>query len=107
MDGGHRARTRRAGADPRSAARQPGRARQRRRGPRARLRDRRARPGNPPAHACAPSIVARSEHGLAGYALTMRVEARADVPILEPMFQLFEPLSWRSRPLTATRFYVM
>lgn len=58
-------------------------------------------------HALAPSIVARTEDGLAGYALTMRVEARADVPILEPMFQLFETLSWRGRPLPATRFYVM
>ncbi|HEU4579430.1 MAG TPA: hypothetical protein VFS67_14310 [Polyangiaceae bacterium] len=58
-------------------------------------------------HALAPSIVARSEHGLAGYALTMRVEARAFVPILEPMFRLFETLSWRGRALPATRFYVM
>jgi GNAT superfamily N-acetyltransferase len=58
-------------------------------------------------HALAPSIVARGEHGLAGYALAMRVEARAQVPILEPMFQLFETLSWRGRPLAATHFYVM
>jgi hypothetical protein len=35
-------------------------------------------------HLLAPSIVARGESGLAGYALTMRVEARADVPILSP-----------------------
>ena len=58
-------------------------------------------------HALAPSIGARAEHGLAGYALTMRVEARADVPILEPMFQLFETLHWRGRPLPTVRFYVM
>lgn len=58
-------------------------------------------------HALAPSIVARGESGLAGYALTMLVEARSYVPILEPMFQLFETLSWRGRSLAATRFYVM
>lgn len=58
-------------------------------------------------HALAPSIVARSESGLAGYALSMRVEARACVPILEPMFQLLETLSWRGRSLAATRYYVM
>jgi len=58
-------------------------------------------------HELAPSIVARSHGGLAGYALTMRLEARADVPILEPMFQLFETLSWRGRPLPETRCYVM
>jgi GNAT superfamily N-acetyltransferase len=58
-------------------------------------------------HDLAPSIVARSESGLAGYALTMLVEARADVPLLEPMFQLFETLSWRGRALAGTRFYVM
>jgi len=58
-------------------------------------------------HDLAPSIVAQTETELAGYALTMLLEARADVPILEPMFELLETLSWRGRSLRATRFYVM
>jgi len=58
-------------------------------------------------HELAPSIVARADSELAGYALTMLVEARAYVPILEPMFELLETLSVRGRSLRATRFYVM
>ncbi|HKO94276.1 MAG TPA: hypothetical protein VJU61_24150 [Polyangiaceae bacterium] len=60
-------------------------------------------------HALAPSVVARAEPGaqIAGYALTMLREARAYVPILEPMFRLLESLSWRGSPLESLRYYVM
>ncbi len=58
-------------------------------------------------HALAPSIVAKAGAELAGYALTMLVEARRFVPILDPMFQLFERLSWRGRPLREVSHYVM
>jgi hypothetical protein len=58
-------------------------------------------------HALAPSVIAKDGERLAGYALVMPVEARGFIPILEPMFQLFERLSWRGRPLSAYRYYVM
>jgi GNAT superfamily N-acetyltransferase len=58
-------------------------------------------------HALAPSIVAKDGPGVVGYALTMLLEARAFVPILEPMFQVFSSLTWRGRPLLSARFYVM
>jgi ribosomal protein S18 acetylase RimI-like enzyme len=58
-------------------------------------------------HALAPSVIAKDGEKLAGYALVMPVEARAFVPILEPMFQLLEKLSWRGRPLREYRYYVM
>lgn len=58
-------------------------------------------------HALAPSVIAKDGDTLAGYALVMPVEARAFVPLLEPMFQLFETLSWRGRPLGDYRYYVM
>lgn len=58
-------------------------------------------------HALAPSVIAKDGERLAGYALVMPVEARGFVPILEPMFQLFETLSWRGRPLNTYRYYVM
>ena len=58
-------------------------------------------------HALAPSVIAKDGERLAGYALVMPVEARTFVPILEPMFQLLETLSWRGRPLREYRYYVM
>jgi GNAT superfamily N-acetyltransferase len=58
-------------------------------------------------HALAPSIIAKEGERLAGYALVMPVEARPFVPLLEPMFQLLETLSWRGRPLREYRSYIM
>jgi hypothetical protein len=57
--------------------------------------------------ALAPSIVAKAGDVVVGYALTMLVEARPWVPILDPMFQAFGSISWRGRPLSAARYYVM
>jgi GNAT superfamily N-acetyltransferase len=58
-------------------------------------------------HAIAPSVIARDGAALAGYALVMPVEARRLVPLLEPMFQMFERLTWRGRPLADWSYYVM
>lgn len=59
-------------------------------------------------HALGPSIVARASDGrLAGYALMMAREARPLVPVLEPMFERLEALSWRGTPLSRLRFYLM
>ncbi|MFP2906927.1 GNAT family N-acetyltransferase [Pyxidicoccus sp. 3LFB2] len=58
-------------------------------------------------HALAPSVIAKDGERLAGYALVMPVEARVFVPLLEPMFQLLESLSWRGRPLRECAWYVM
>jgi hypothetical protein len=58
-------------------------------------------------HALAPSIIAKDGERVIAYALTMLVEARAFVPILEPMFQTFESIEWQGKPLTRARFYVM
>jgi GNAT superfamily N-acetyltransferase len=53
-------------------------------------------------HAIVPSIIARDEAALAGYALVMPVAARPFIPVLEPMFQRLESLR-----LFRERFYVM
>jgi L-amino acid N-acyltransferase YncA len=58
-------------------------------------------------HALAPSVVAREGDALAGYALTMPLEARDAAPVLAPMFAQFDALSWQGRPLSASRYYVM
>ena len=53
-------------------------------------------------HALAPSIVAKDEGELAGYALVMPVECRSFIPVLQPMFQRLEALG-----TSRQRFYVM
>src|SRR5437868_15212291 len=51
-------------------------------------------------HAISPSIVARDQGALAGYALVMPPECRAFVPILAPMFERIDAFG-------LSRFYVM
>jgi ribosomal protein S18 acetylase RimI-like enzyme len=58
-------------------------------------------------HALAPSVIARDGGRVVGYALVMLPQARPLVPILEPMFALYDTLCWRGQPLGAQRFYVM
>lgn len=58
-------------------------------------------------HALLPSVVAWAGEALAGYALVMPLEARATVPVLGPMFTLFDALAWQGRPLAGSRYYVM
>jgi hypothetical protein len=55
-----------------------------------------------------PSAIAVSGDVLAGYALMMAQQFRADVPILQPMFALFDRLEWRGAPLAGNpRWFVM
>jgi predicted GNAT superfamily acetyltransferase len=58
-------------------------------------------------HAQLPSIVAHRGETLVGYALAMALEARAELPLLVPMFELFERLFFEGRPLRSFRSYVM
>jgi ribosomal protein S18 acetylase RimI-like enzyme len=58
-------------------------------------------------HALAPSIIAHQGSELAGYALTMPRECRALMPVLVPMFELFDRLTYQGKPLNDHRFYVM
>src|SRR5215831_4172011 len=53
-------------------------------------------------HAIKPSIVAKEDDELAGYALVMPVECRSFIPILEPMFQRLGSIG-----IEKQRFYVM
>ena len=54
-----------------------------------------------------PSVIARSEDQLAGYALMMPRSFRPHIPILEPMFQRLDHLSWRNAPLTDQQWFIM
>ncbi len=58
-------------------------------------------------HALAPSIVAHQGSQMVAYALMMPRESRALMPVLVPMFELFDRLTYQGRPLNDYRFYVM
>ena len=58
-------------------------------------------------HVHGPSIVARRADALVGYALTMTLECRPLLPVLDPMFQRFAALSYEGRALLQWPFYVM
>jgi GNAT superfamily N-acetyltransferase len=58
-------------------------------------------------HALAPSVIACAGPRVLGYALVMLREARQDVPLLEPLFELLEGLHLRGVPLAQRSYYVM
>src|SRR5690606_1839044 len=56
----------------------------------------------------APSIVARADGRVVGYALVMPREFAAFVPILGPLFEMLDALSWKGAPLRENaRWFVM
>jgi len=56
----------------------------------------------------APAIVAKASGRLVGYALVMPRDFAADVPILRPLFERLDTLSWKGTPLSANpRWFVM
>jgi acetyltransferase (GNAT) family protein len=59
-------------------------------------------------NAAAPAIIAKDGDRLVGYALVMPRAFAADVPILQPLFQMLDALSWRGVALRdQTRWFVM
>lgn len=58
-------------------------------------------------HALGPSVIARRGSELVGYALTMTIECRPLLPLLDPMFQRFDALTYTGRALLEWPFYVM
>lgn len=58
-------------------------------------------------HALAPSVMALQGSELVAYALMMPRECRILMPVLVPMFELFDRLEYRGKPLNDHRFYVM
>ena len=58
-------------------------------------------------HVLAPSVIAKDNGKVIGYALVMLRECRELFPPLEPMFKNFDKLEYRERPLNHYRYYVM
>lgn len=55
-----------------------------------------------------PSVIAKDGNQLAGYALVMPREFAPDIPVLLPLFEMLEHLSWRGKLLRDTpRWFVM
>lgn len=56
----------------------------------------------------APSIIAKDGDHVVGYALVMPRSFAAEIPILQPMFDLLDTLSWRGKALRENpRWFVM
>jgi hypothetical protein len=56
----------------------------------------------------APAIVAKAVGRVVGYALVMPRSFAADIPILRPLFELLDTLSWQGVPLRSNpRWFVM
>lgn len=58
-------------------------------------------------HRLAPSIIIKDKSAVIAYSLAMVCECRQLTPQIEPMFALFDTLSWHNKPLNDYRFYVM
>ena len=59
-------------------------------------------------NAAAPAIVAKDGDRVVGYALVMPRTFAADVPVLHPMFEMLDALTWRGTRLRdQTRWFVM
>jgi L-amino acid N-acyltransferase YncA len=55
-----------------------------------------------------PAVIAKARDQVVGYALVMAREFAADVPVLRPMFDMLNTLSWNGTPLPDNaRWFVM
>ena len=54
-----------------------------------------------------PQVIAADEEQLAGYALVMGRELKNSIPVLIPMFDLLDALSYGSGPVRSLNYYVM
>jgi hypothetical protein len=58
-------------------------------------------------HLQEPSIIVMQGDALAGYALVMTKSCRKLIPILVPMFEVFDDLYYENRPVNDYHFYIM
>ena len=54
-----------------------------------------------------PHTIARDGEYLAGYALVMLPQFRHRIPVLVPLFERFEQLTWHGRPVESTQWFLM
>jgi hypothetical protein len=58
-------------------------------------------------HRFHPSIIVKSETSIAGYALVMLRECRSVIPVLVPMFDHLDKLSYKDKLFSDSTYYVM
>lgn len=58
-------------------------------------------------NAVEPHIIAVDEGLVIAYALTMTAAAKKEIPLLVPMFEMFEKIKYQGKPLLASDYYVM
>ncbi len=58
-------------------------------------------------HALSPSIIVKDGDAVIAYALVMTKECRQFIPVLMPMFETFNHIQYKDRPLASYSFYVM
>ena len=58
-------------------------------------------------NAAAGQVIAKEGDGVVGYSLVMPREFSPLIPVLEPMFDMFNSLNYQDRPLNAYKYYVM
>lgn len=58
-------------------------------------------------HQLEPSILVKDNNTVAGYALVMPVECRSIIPVLLPMFEIFDHILYQGKRVSDYRFYVM
>lgn len=58
-------------------------------------------------HLAGPSIIAKENNRVIAYVLAMTLQARDHIPILEPMFMMFEHIEFQGKPLLEIPFIMI
>jgi GNAT superfamily N-acetyltransferase len=58
-------------------------------------------------HDIEPSVIARDDGRVIAYLLAMTAQSQLDVPVLVPMFKVFDGLVFKDRPLSSYNYLVV
>lgn len=58
-------------------------------------------------NAIEPHVIAKQNDNVIAYLLAMTRESSADIPILQPMFQVFDHINYNSRPVSTYSYLVV
>lgn len=58
-------------------------------------------------HDIEPSIIAKEEEEVVGYVISMTSASQSDIPILIPMFQIFDFARFKSKPISSYKYMVV
>lgn len=58
-------------------------------------------------HRLSPSVIVKEDDKVVGYALTMVNECRNLIPVLVPMFEMFDKIVYKGKTLPQYQFYVI